>query len=190
MIKRCKAASFKEVQVYHNEIICKKKSVGSATTRISGYCKAAFFIFTLQSPGHDCIKINSQIYVTASKILISIWQDNLQRAVFPLCKCLMFLKTTKIQNWFNDHLLGNATHSWLRQMAWKIQEERIFSFFEGAVPGSLSTRIMSQVLLLSRRRWHRPGAAGRVKQSEKFFSGKENILLLTKLLKLKNYVTC
>lgn len=68
-------------------------------------------------------------------------------------------------------------------------EESILSFYEGAVPGSLSTRITNLVWLLSRRRWQRLGAAGGVKQLEKLPLGKEN-LLSVKLLKLKNYVAC
>lgn len=189
--KRCKVASFNEVRVYHNEIICKKKSVDSATTRISGYCKTAFFNFYIAIS-------RAWLYQEQLTNLCHCQQNfdfhlirQFAKSSFPIVQVVNVPKNYKNSKLIPWPFTGQCKTLLLKadgmeNSGW---EESILSFYGGAVPGSLSTRITNQVWLLSRRRWQRLGAAGGVKQLEKLPLGKEN-LLSVKLLKLKNYVAC
>lgn len=124
----------------------KKKSVHSAT-RISGYCKTIFLIFVLQPPGHVYINSNLQIYVTASRTLISIWEDNSQVAVFHTVQVLSICKTCKDSMLIQWPL--SAAHSYPRQETWKKKNQGWYcSLSTKEQQLSVSARTSNQALLL------------------------------------------
>lgn len=148
--KCCKVACSNVIRAFHNAIIHKKKSVHSAT-RISGYCKTIFLIFVLQPPGHVYINSNLQIYVTASRILISIWEDNSQVAVFHIVQVLNICKTCKDSMLIQWPL--SAAHSYPRQETWKKKKSGmiLFSFYKGAATVSLCTDLKPGATAVARR---------------------------------------
>lgn len=178
--KCCKVACSNVIRAFHNAIIHKKKSVHSAT-RISGYCKTILLIFILQPPGHVYINSNLQIYVTASRILISIWEDNSQVAVFHIVQVLNICKTCKDSMLIQWPL--SAAHSYPRQETWKkkIRDDTVLFLQRSSNCQSLHGPQTRRYCCCKERT---DSAAGKVGQFEEFYLNNFNASFSLELLKL------
>lgn len=119
--KCCKVAAFNEVRAYHNEIICKKKRVDSATSRISGYCTLHSSLVHCHLRGTVVSPATCKSMSLSAEFWFPFDGISCKQQLSMLGKCFMFIRDCNIQCWCDVHLRGNTTHSCSRQMAWRKQ---------------------------------------------------------------------